>query len=59
MITYRPPAGNIGSQVARLFNPLFEKMVKEDVTNFKQFIELKESLAVTEQQRTTNISNFP
>ena len=57
MITYRPPAGNIGSQVARLFNPLFEKMVKEDITNFKQFIELKESLAVTE--RTPNISNFP
>ena len=59
MITYRPPAGNIGSQVARLFNPLFEKMVKEDVTNFKQFIELKESLAVSEPQQTSNISNFP
>lgn len=59
MITYRPPAGNIGTQVARLFNPLFEKMVKEDVTNFKQFIELKESLAVTEPERTPNISNFP
>ena len=59
MITYRPPAGNIGTQVARLFNPMFEKMVKEDVTNFKQFIELKESLAVTEAERRTNISNFP
>lgn len=59
MITYRPPAGNIGSQVARLFNPLFEKMVKEDVTNFKQFIELKGSLTVNEPARTTNISNFP
>jgi uncharacterized membrane protein len=59
MITYRPPAGNIGTRVARLFNPMFEKMVKEDVTNFKQFIELKESLAVKEPERTTNISNFP
>lgn len=59
MITYRPPAGNIGSQVARLFNPMFEKMVREDVTNFKQFIELKESLAVNEPERVTNISNFP
>ena len=33
MITYRPPAGNIGTQVARLFNPLFEKMVKDWETN--------------------------
>jgi uncharacterized membrane protein len=59
MITYRPPAGNLGTQVARLFNGMFEKMVKEDVTNFKQFIELKESLAVPERQQTSNISNFP
>jgi uncharacterized membrane protein len=59
MITYRPPAGNLGTQVARLFNGMFEKMVKEDVTNFKQFIELKESLAAPEPQQTSNISNFP
>ena len=59
MITYRPPAGNIGTSVARLFNSMFEKMVKEDVTNFKQFIELKESIAMAEPERTTNISNFP
>ena len=59
MITYRPPAGNIGTQIARLFNPMFEKMVKDDVMNFKQFIELKESLAVSEPDRTPNISNFP
>jgi len=59
MITYRPPAGNIGSQVARLFNPIFEKMVKEDITNFKQFIELKDDLAVGAHPQNTNISNFP
>lgn len=59
MITYRPPAGNIGTQVARLINPLFEKMVKEDVANFKQFIELKDSLAINDPIRTTNLSNFP
>ena len=43
MITYRPPAGTLGSSVAKIFNPYFEKIVKEDVTNFKQFIELKDS----------------
>jgi uncharacterized membrane protein len=59
MITYRPPAGNIGHQVARWFNPFFEKMVKEDVTNFKQFIELKTNLSVDERHEIPNISNFP
>ncbi|HSB93680.1 MAG TPA: SRPBCC family protein [Flavitalea sp.] len=39
MITYRPPAGNIGSGVAKLLNPLFEKVIREDVNNFKSFID--------------------
>lgn len=39
MITYRPPAGNIGSGIAKLINPVFEKMVREDVNNFKSFID--------------------
>lgn len=40
-ISYRPPAGNIGSGVARLLNPLFEKMVKDDILGFKEFIEFR------------------
>jgi len=39
MITYRPPAGNIGSGIGKLLNPLFEKLVREDVNNFKSFID--------------------
>ncbi len=39
MISYRPPAGNIGTNIAKLINPLFEKMVKEDVTNFKSYMD--------------------
>ena len=39
-IIYRPPAGNIGTGVARLFNPVFKKIVKDDVLNFKQYIEV-------------------
>lgn len=46
MITYRPPAGNIGTNVAKLFNPLFEKMVREDVNNFKSFIDAGSIAAV-------------
>ena len=39
MITYRPPAGNIGSGIGKLLNPLFEKVVRADVNNFKSFID--------------------
>jgi len=39
-IIYRPPAGNIGSGVARLFNPVFKKIVRDDVLNFKQYFEM-------------------
>lgn len=42
-IIYRPPAGNIGTGIAKLFNPLFRKIVREDVMNFKQYIELHNS----------------
>lgn len=41
MITYRPPAGNIGSSIAKLLNPIFEKMVRDDVNNFKSYIDAK------------------
>src|SRR5205085_9112775 len=32
-IIYRPPAGNIGSAVAKLLNPVFRSIVKKDVLN--------------------------
>ncbi|MBC7915663.1 MAG: DUF2892 domain-containing protein [Pyrinomonadaceae bacterium] len=38
-INYFPPAGSIGLGVAKLLNGLFEKMVKEDITNFKHYVE--------------------
>lgn len=46
IITYRPPAGNLGAGVAKLFNPLFRKMVHEDVMGFKDYIEFHHSGAV-------------
>ena len=42
-ISYRPPAGNIGGGVAKLLNPLFRKVIKKDVLNFKQYIEFQRS----------------
>jgi len=39
VISYRPPAGDVGTGVARLFTPAFEKMVREDIANFQQYLE--------------------
>lgn len=39
VITYRPPAGKVGSGIAWLLNPVFRKMIETDISNFKQYIE--------------------
>ncbi|MEJ7738579.1 MAG: SRPBCC family protein [Chitinophagaceae bacterium] len=39
VITYRPPAGHIGSGLAWLINPVFKNMIKKDILNFKEYIE--------------------
>ncbi|HYH14895.1 MAG TPA: SRPBCC family protein [Flavisolibacter sp.] len=41
VITYHPPAGELGSGLAKAMNPVFEKMVRQDVMNFKEYIETK------------------
>ncbi|MEO8582679.1 MAG: SRPBCC family protein [Flavitalea sp.] len=40
IISYRPPAGNIGGGVAKLLNPLFRKLLHQDIQGFKEYIEL-------------------
>ncbi|RKR84801.1 putative membrane protein [Mucilaginibacter gracilis] len=39
VISYLPPAGGIGTGIAKLLNPLFEKIVRADVLSFKDYIE--------------------
>lgn len=39
VITYRPPAGKLGSSIASMLNPVFRKMIETDISNFKQYIE--------------------
>jgi uncharacterized membrane protein len=39
LITYRAPFGDIGEGIAGLFNPMFEKMIQDDIKNFKRYIE--------------------
>jgi uncharacterized membrane protein len=48
-ITYRLPGGDLGSLAGKLFNPIVEKMIREDVKGFKSIIETGES-ATTDLQ---------
>ena len=41
VIIYHPPAGEIGSGAAKLLNPVFEKLIRQDIMNFKEYIETK------------------
>lgn len=41
-ISYRPPAGSVGGSAARLLNPIFKQMVKEDLRRFKRLMETGE-----------------
>jgi uncharacterized membrane protein len=39
VITYQAPLGIVGEKAIRVFNPIFENMVKQDIANFKWHIE--------------------
>lgn len=43
VITYRPPAGGVGTGIASALNPVFKKMVDDDVRNFKQYMDVDKS----------------
>lgn len=41
VITYHPPAGEIGAGIAKRLTPVFEKMIRQDIMSFKEYIETK------------------
>ena len=41
LISYRPPAGYIGSTLAKYFNPTFKRLAQEDFLKFKNYVEKK------------------
>jgi uncharacterized membrane protein len=41
VITYHAPAGELGASVAKVLNPVFEKIIRQDIMNFKEYIETK------------------
>lgn len=38
-ITYRLPAGDVGSVVGKLFNPMVEQLVRDDIRRFRNILE--------------------
>lgn len=40
VITYRAPMGIVGQGISSLLNPAFEKLVRQDIKDFKRYIEL-------------------
>ncbi|CAN5747068.1 hypothetical protein BH24BAC1_BH24BAC1_04080 [soil metagenome] len=47
IITYRPPAGVVGSSIASMLNPAFEKTVQEDLRSFRNLIEGHQATGMT------------
>lgn len=41
VIAYKSPIGGTGEGLAKLFTPVFEKMIRNDIENFKSYIELR------------------
>lgn len=39
VISYRAPLGTVGESAAKLLNPYFESMVKEDIESLKEYLE--------------------
>jgi uncharacterized membrane protein len=52
VITYHAPAGDIGSSLAKMLNPMFEKVIRQDIMNFKEYIE-------TKHRSTSNTNDNP
>lgn len=39
VFSYHAPLGHVGEEIAKLLNPVFEKMVRQDIMGFKRYME--------------------
>lgn len=46
VLTYHAPLGKAGEQIAKLFTPVFKKMIEQDIKGFKDFVEANNILVV-------------
>ena len=63
VISYHPPAGELGAGIARSLNPVLEKMIRQDIMNFKDYIETKynspaSNYSTTSRSHTTDNPNI-
>jgi uncharacterized membrane protein len=49
ILTYHAPLGKVGEQIARLFTPVFRKLITEDIEGFKTFVENNSTLELNRQ----------
>ena len=57
IISYHAPLGLLGEKAARWLNPVFEKMVSEDVSDFKRYMETRD-VSVRENASSEVRRNF-
>jgi uncharacterized membrane protein len=48
VLTYHAPLGKAGEQVARLFTPVFKRIIEEEIRGFKDFVETHETVLITQ-----------
>lgn len=56
VITYHAPAGELGAGIAKAINPVLEKMIRQDIMNFKEYIETKHVSSSNYQTSSTRSS---
>lgn len=54
VISYRAPGGKAGEKIGKWLNPLLEEMVKEDIRNFRRYIETSELPTIAGQPTGKN-----
>lgn len=53
VFSYHPPAGGLGTGIAKLFTPVFKGVIEDEILNFKRVIEAGE-IPPTKGQRATD-----
>lgn len=49
VFSYHAPLGSAGEEIARLMNPVFEKMVRKDIMGFKRYMETGTSDVISQE----------
>lgn len=57
IISYHAPAGELGAGLAKALNPVFERMIRQDVMNFKEYIETKHNSGASSGNATAGATS--